>query len=255
MKVTASIFAVLSFLTLGVAQDPDLKELSSKIEKGTETSRLKAIEQAGQLGEKGKPLLRTLSTGMLAKEQKVRVASAAAMKLIDDNVADLAVKLILNFDKVDFEVIQKQGASVVEPLVPLLINRFDFLLNQPRPSDAILSKSQLILNCLYTNAPNDDDVNKLILRVLKSPLKHLQHTGVIGARLIKDGRKGMDDIIRIAKICPDEGIRLEAIKSVIELTDDDNRKTVTKSLSEIRFDNSETIRKAVDNALDKIKSK
>src|SRR5207245_2069538 len=114
---------------------------------------------------------------------------------------------------------------------------------------------QLILNCLFSCAPDDPATNKVILKALKSQDVRLQHTGVVGARSVKDGKLGIADVLRVARLCPNEGVRLDAIRTAVALADSKNKATIEKSLGEIRFDRSETIRKAADDALEKIRDK
>lgn len=253
--IAGSSALLLSSPALGLAEPPDLKSLSGKIDKGKPAERVKAIQEAGELGHKGQPVLRNLAMAMMAKEKDVRVAAATAMKQIDSRVTELAVKLLVNPADVNFEEVLKEDKAEVEPLVPIFVFQYESLTNQRAPSEDTLKKAQLILNCIFTCAPDDPLSSSTILKALKSNSINLQHTGVVGARVVKDGKAGITDVLRIAKRCPNEGIRLDAIRTATELCDAENKAVISKGLGEIQFDKSEVVRKAVDKALEQIKDK
>jgi HEAT repeat protein len=251
-----------SFMLAGVlflspirGDDPDLKELAEGIDRGSPELRVKSMERAGEMGPKARSLLRNMANALLSREKKVRDAALTAMKRIDDNVGTMAAKILVNFNDVNMEDVTKQGAEVAEPLLPLLIRQYETLVGTAKPSDRDLSKAQTVLDCLYLCTPEDAESNKVILKALKSPHVKLQHTGVIAARTMKDGKKGVPDVLRIAKTCPNEGIRLEAIRTAGMLADATNKATVAKSLGELRLDKSEAVRRAVDDALEKVNAK
>src|SRR5207245_1582589 len=113
---------------------------------------------------RAKGVLRNLAAATLDPTQKVRIAAANSMKSIDEHIAGLAVKLILNLEEINFDEIQKQGADVVEPLIPILVHQYEAIVS-PRPAKAIpIAKAQLILNCLFSCAPDDPATNKVILK-------------------------------------------------------------------------------------------
>lgn len=258
------------------AVDPDLKELAVQIEKGTKNSKLKALEEAGAQGAKAKLLLRPIATAMLNRDKDVKIAATDAMKKIDDHVEAIAVKLLIQFEQVELVELMKEGKEVIDPLVPLLLNNYERLLDSRPQNGATLTKMQLILDCLYVNVPDDPGANAAILKALKSPHIQLQHTGVIASRLIKDGKKGLQDVMRIAKVCPNEGIRVLAVSTIPYLLDENrriqaglaalfgqaattpiwsdevNRKLALKSLKELRLDTTEAVRDAAGRAIELI---
>ncbi len=192
---------------------------------------------------------------MLDSKKEIRVAATSAMKPVDTTVAEIAAKLLLNFKDVDLEDLLKQGKDVVEPLVPILAFQFESIAGLPSRDDAALGKAQLLLNCLFSCAPNDPLSNKAILKALRSNEIRFQHTGVVGARSIKDGKSGIADVLRVAKRCPNESVRIDAVQTALELADKTNKEVIIKSLGELQLDRSEKIRKAVDSALEKLKEK
>jgi hypothetical protein len=255
MYAFCKILVGLVFFNPVVTDEPDLKGLSTKIDRGTPEQRIKAIEQAGELGPKAKGLLRSIVNAMLTRERKVRDAAVVAMKKIDEHVGNLALKLLLNFDDVDFDGLLKEGTEVIEPLLPILFYRYELLTGSAQPGDYNLARAQKLLDCMYTWTPEDPDCNKIMLKALKSSHIKLQHTGVMAARTMKQGKQGLKDVLRIAKFCPNEGIRAEAVYTAAKLADGSTKASVLKALGEMRLDRSEIVRKAVDDALEKVNAK
>ena len=256
------------------AAEPDLRALALQIEKGTSAAKIKALQEAGAIGPKAKALLRPIALAMLSRDKEVKSAAANAMRKIDDNVEAVALKLLLQFDDVNIEDMAKQGKDVIDPLLPLILYNYEKLIEPRVPSDEQFRKAQMLLNCIFVHTPDDPATNLVILKAMKSNHVRLQHTGVVGSQFIKDGKKGLNDVYRIAKICPNEGVRVDAvvaITSIIEnmrrhshvvaavvgmpatlpnFIEDTMRQKALKELRELRLDKSEAVRTAVGKALD-----
>jgi HEAT repeat protein len=238
-------------------KDPHVRELAQKIDKGGTTASIEAMNEAAKLGAAAKPLLPRIVNAMTSHQKDVRKSAYEALHTLDDNLYNLATKLILAPDQVNLDEVDRQGPDVVIPLAPLLARLVEEMLNDkhaPEFSPKLLN-SERSLMLLIEHAPDDPSTRKAVLKSLKSPLPGFQYRGCMCSKRIKNGQEAMPDVIRIARVATQENVKIEAIHTATDLADDKSKPAVVKMLYDLRRDKNENIRREVEEALGKLKEK
>ncbi len=230
--------------------------------------RIKGVEMIGELGAKGKTARRDLCEAMLDKtSQKVRTAAADALEKVDKPMADMAVKIYINLDAKTVEAAAKLKEEG-EPLAPLILSLATQVSTGALAKQIPMGTLKTCLRTLSEIAPNDTQVNRMVIEAITfansdflraykgdaNDLQPIRHEAVVLVRDLKNAKLALKPLL-IAAQTYRSNTRLEAIKSLVAIYDENNDKAINKCLSDMRLDSDEKVRKAVDAANEAIKAK
>ncbi|HJT78376.1 MAG TPA: hypothetical protein VJ739_14325 [Gemmataceae bacterium] len=244
-----------------------LKTYMSSLRSRNFSERLKAAEGIGELGPKAKPARRALCEAMLDPNQRVRTAAADALKRVDPEMAELAISIYVNFS---VEAIGKAGQLKEdgEPLTPLVLEFAKQLATGTRgPRDVGRGAGPPLPTCLVTLANiarQDEEANRLMIGLITfqnaryhafwGPYEPVHHAAIVAVRDMKNAKRALAPLL-VAARTDSETNRLEAIRSLEAIYDENNDKAIRQVLESMRFDKSEAIRKAVEDFMQRLKEK
>jgi hypothetical protein len=84
--------------------------------------------------------------------------------------------------------------------------------------------------------------------------ERVRHAAITHIRDMKNAKQALKQLLLVSRT-DSETNRLEAIESLLSIYDENNDKAISKVLEGMRFDKSESVRKAVEQAVDKLKKK
>src|SRR5437588_5909336 len=227
------------------------------------SERIKAAHVLGELGVQGKPVRGLLCRAMLDSYQTVRVAAADALKSIVPKIQYLAVALVTEKDSsrrhellTNIQDLKEDG----EPLAPLVANSAKITASHavidtngrtlPRDENAL---SQEITTLSYI-AKNDMASYKLIASALDNGSEHVRLSAVQSVARMKHGPLAIKKLITLIKTDTTKN-RIAAIHTLSVIADKSTEEMVTAAIAGQRYHAEESIRKAVEEALNKLENK
>jgi HEAT repeat protein len=217
------------------------------------SERLHAAHVLGELGEAGKPVRGFLCAAMLDPVPDIRVAAADALKNIDPKMQYLAVTLVT----------EKDGGRLAE-----LLGRIQNLEDDGEPlaplvaygafaSAAADNENHLLapeLAALSHIARNDLPSCRLIASALANPEESVRATALRSLARMKHGKLAVRTIIALLKTDTPAN-RIAAIETLTALADESTEEVIAHAIAALRYHEDESIRRAVDAALNKLQSK
>jgi HEAT repeat protein len=214
--------------------------------------RIKALEALGMLGEQARPALRLISAATIDEDRRVRVAAADALKRIDRQISELAVKLLFAVPLYGraasnpahiYQAMVRLGDEA-EPLTPLILMSFKLSL----AASDVRGIAQEV-DVLSNIAKKDESACRLIrtgllsldTRVRNAALKALpkmQHAATAIPQLIARARTNDEPLNLVA-----------AIEALVILVSKDNKASVIDAINDLRFHPDDRVRRAVEAAL------
>jgi hypothetical protein len=217
------------------------------------SERLKAAHVLGELGEAGRPVRGLLCRAMLDPVPEVRVAAADALKSIDPKMQYLAVTLAMEKDTARLKdllgKIQKLEDDG-EPLAPLVA--YGVILSATTNNEAGLLIPQL--DALSHIARNDMVAYKLIASALANEDAEIRAAGLRAMSRMKHGKLALRDILKLLKTDTPAN-QVAAIQALTTLADESTQEIIAAAIAAQRYHDEESVRKAVDTALNKLRSK
>lgn len=224
--------------------------------------RIKAAEALGELGFKAKSARRALCAAMLDASPAARAAAADALKKVDAEIAELAVRICVNQS---VEAVYKAGLlrEEGEPLTPLILTLARQLsIGMRTGADGRYVESPPLSICitsLTAIAAADAMVCKFVVTMINyngnaSNQEAVRHAALVGIRDMKNAKTALLALLAAAQT-DTEGNRLEAIHSLQNIYDENNDRAILKVLTSMRFDKNAAVRRAVNQALDKLEKK
>ncbi len=249
------------------------------------TERKKAAEVLGALGKSGQLARRDLCQSMMDSSRNVRIAAADALKAIDESTYKLATAIYINVDQLALQKAATLGLAA-EPLTPLLLrlaeNSSKTALSAAtayastgksysQAASVVAYNVRLLEGCmaaLAAAAPRDPHANKLIIHSLSFQLpnhrsrptyfdsesQRVRAAALVSLRSLANIKQALKPLQKVATSDVAKN-RIAAIGLLASIHDADNGAAVRKTLEGVRFDNDETIRLAVEQALKKIDAK
>ena len=187
----------------------------------------------------------------------VRTAAADALKKIDEQLHELAVSILVN-NNIGAVATAAKLENDGEPLVPAILHLAKLLSQQvtTRSYAANQEAFSLTLTALVRIDKADKAVNKLVLDCIspknRNPYARLRAVTLVTD--IKDGKKGLSDLLLLAKT-DQQAIRLKAIEALVAIADETNNEKIAKTLEGMRYDLDPAIRKAAVETADKLNGK
>jgi HEAT repeat protein len=216
------------------------------------SDRIKAAHVLGELGEQGKPVRRLLCRAMLDNFTGVRVAAADALKNIDPKIQYLAVSYVSEkSESIRGDLLRKIEALKEdgEPLTPLVEKSAK--MSAQAPHVGLLAQEITTLGAI---AKNDLSTAKLIISALNNTDRSVRHSSLQVLGGMKHGRLATSKIMKLIKTdYPDN--RIAGIRALADLVDPSNEEIVTDAIAGQRYHEEESVRKAVEEALNKIQNK
>ena len=253
-------YVLSSLATPALAKDesPEVKALISKFKDDakskTSATRASAYKAIGELGSEGKNVRRSVSEGMLDPTAKVRIAAADALKKIDENIYNLATAIVINKDVYKIQEVRAM-ADEGEPLTSLILNyastvapTASLLAIGPRNFEARRDMT-ICIETLTAIAPDDLEVNKAVVNMLKNPNPEMRSLAVNNVKLIKNRKLALSNLLWIAQSTDAAAVRVKAITLVIEVMDENTSPPALKIIEGLRFDREVTVREVVEKVL------
>jgi HEAT repeat protein len=224
------------------------KALSSK--KASE--RMKAAQVLGELEEQGKPLRGLLCRAMLDPIPEVRTAAADALKNIDPKIQYLAVALVTeeNKGKLDqlltkLQKLEEDG----EPLAPLVAHIAIGIAAERSPY-----RLPNALTTLSHIAKRDLGACQLVASGLDNRDASVRLAALQGMTRMKHGRLAIPKMILLLKTDTAQN-RIAVIQGLAALADETTEEIVTAAITSQRYHKDESVRRAVEIALNKLQNK
>jgi HEAT repeat protein len=223
------------------------------------SERAKAAQILGELGEKGKPVRKLLCKALLDPSNSVRVAAADALKNIDPKIQYLAVKYVTEGGVLRELQNLKEDA---EPLTPLVVHsaKLSAMGGSRPPSrrggsliDPRVRLGDEIVTLSFI-AKNDPAVCKLIASALDNQDASVRYAAVQSLTRMKHGRQYVPRMLRLLKTESPHGL-IAVIEALVALADMSNEEAIVEAISNHRYHEMESVRKAVEVALNKLESK
>jgi hypothetical protein len=216
--------------------------------------RIRAAKALGELGPKANPAKHALCAAMVDTETKVREAAADALKSVDPDLQKLAVAIAVNSDFKAIETagkLKEEGESLT-PLILALAKRLSA--KTILPTDNQAQALGVTIRALAGIAPDDTDVNKLIIATLTNTNDHVRGVAIDVVLDLKNKKQAVKSLILIAKT-DNAPFRVKAIDKLVVLVEEDNEGAIAKAINAMRFDKSPEVRQAVEQAMEKLKPK
>jgi len=217
-----------------------------------QSDRIKAAHVLGELGEQGKPVRRLLCRAMLDNFTGVRVAAADALKNIDPKIQYLAVSYVSEKNEGGrgellrkIEALKEDG----EPLTPLVEKSAKT--SAQAPQVGLLAQEITTLSAI---AKNDPSIARLIRSALDNADSSVRYSALQALGGMKHGRLAISKIIKLIKNDNAEN-RIAGIRVLANLVDESTEEIVTDAITDQRYHEVEGVRKAVEEALNKIQNK
>jgi HEAT repeat protein len=221
------------------------------------SERIQAAQVLGGLGEEGKPARRLLCAAMLDPVVEVRVAAADALKNIDPKIHYQAVLLatekVTTADEVVrlvrlLEKIQKQEEDG-EPLAPLVI--FVIKIASSNGADALRNTSLTTL----THIGRKDLASYLVIaKALTDRDPAIRSIALRGLPRMKHGKLAVPKLLALLRVdLP--ALRIATIETLTDLADESTEEIIYEAIRAQRYHNDESVRTAVDTALNKLENK
>jgi hypothetical protein len=214
-----------------------------------------AAKNLGEFGGKANEARRPLCAAMNDSSGKVRVAAADALKKVDRELADHAIRLVVEQvvpTKSALDSLDDHGTALV-PLFLALAKAKDPKAPDSRSSQCIALLSQI--------APQEPEFNDLVLSTLAAA--GYSETTVAALRVIPHPQKAVPILLNMiptnavsgsAIEFHEERRSLDVIRTLVAIADkiDDKTKAqIYKTLKANRFDKRQSVREAVEAATDK----
>jgi len=223
--------------------------------------RIKAASVLGELGEQGAPARGLLCRAMLDPSPVVRVAAADALKSIDPKIHFLAVALMADRAAASdlnkrLEVLKKvrelkEDGWPLSPLVATDARGLALIARERTPQERLLVAD---LECLGAIARKDLAAARIITSELASQSPVVRRAALVALRDMKHGRLAVRHIIPMLRVEGDAN-RAAAVETLAALADESNEEIVAAAIAGQRYHDSETVRRAVELALNKIRGK
>jgi hypothetical protein len=97
-------------------------------------------------------------------------------------------------------------------------------------------------------ATDDPAANKLVLAAISHKAAQVRATAIETIVNMSQARHALNPLLVIAA-ADQENLRLRAFQVLVSIADENNKATIRKTLIGMRYDNSPTIREAVEAAL------
>jgi hypothetical protein len=214
--------------------------------------RAKAAEVLGELKEEGKPVRGLLCRAMLDPYENVRVAAADALKNIDPKMQYLAVTLVSEKDPVRLTSLLGKIQKLEDEGEPLA-----FLVAHGAIRSAAANVNNLLapeLATLSYIARNDLPSCNLIASALANRDFQVRADAMRGLARMKHGKLAVPKILALLKTDIPAN-RVIAIETLTALADPSTEEMIAETIAAQRYHAEETVRKAVEAALNKLQSK
>jgi hypothetical protein len=177
----------------------------------------------------------------------------------------MAVAIYVNHK---IEVVEKAGQlkEEGEPLTPLVLRLASQLSAGVRIQDRFPNPLTTCVVTLASIARTDEAVNKFMIGAITfnnprygsnypfDTSESVRHAAITHIRDMKNAKQALKQLLLVCQT-DSETNRLEAIESLLSIYDENNDKAISKVLERMRFDKSESVRKAVEQAVDRLKKK
>ncbi|MDB5312352.1 MAG: repeat protein [Gemmataceae bacterium] len=239
--------------------------LKEDLKSKTPSTRAGAYTAMGELGTKARSLRRTLCEGMMDKAPVAKTAAADALKKVDDEIYRMATALLINRDFKQMPLAQKMNSGA-EPVAPIILKLAESL--SPTASLSTVgvdvgtrvkieqSRDELVscVGTLALIAPEDEQVNKAIIKMLANPIPELRATALSQVPAIKNRKLALTGVLLIAGSQANTPlVRAQAIRLAPVLVDVNTTPNARKVIESLRFDQAEMVRNAVSEVMEKLK--
>jgi tetratricopeptide (TPR) repeat protein len=219
---------------------PDLRPKKTATEE-----RLRAMEDVKRLRkDEAKSFRRVLVLCLLDPSAEVKRASTNALHEIDPDCTERALRVLHNFSaKVIEEVRQLEREA--EPLLPLLIYHYSSRASSKKMKKdvAFRDEARELLVALAHAGPDDPVVNELVLEALRPHNQWpLCYTAAVLCTVIKDGSKGVPDIVHFIKSSAPKERRVGAMACLVRLAAVSGDKRAADAVEDFRGNTDEEIR-------------
>jgi hypothetical protein len=229
-----------------------LKENAINLRSKIGSERVKAAEVLGELKEQGKPVRGLLCQALLDPYEAVRVAAADALKNIDPKMQYLAVGLLTEEDAskvrellAKIQKLEEDG----EPLSRLVVHCAQ---RSAAVNDVgILSQE---LTTLSHIAKNDRTACRAIISALGNPSELVRRSAIQALSRMKHSGLALSRLLTLLQTETPEN-RLAVIHTLVTAADKTTEETVAKAIAGQRLHKEEKVRRAVDEALNKLQYK
>lgn len=219
--------------------------------------RIQAARVLGGLGEQGKAARRHLCAAMLDPVVEVRVAAADALKIIDPKMHYLAVVLATekvesptDVDRVEklLEKLQKLKEDG-EPLAPLVAHVVKYA-----ASSGVHTLLLTSLATLSRIGRKDLFSYRVIATALNNRDPSIRAIALRGLAGMKHGKLAVPKILALLRMETPPN-RIAAIETLAVLADESTEEIIADAIASQRYHNEESVRRAVDAALNKLENK
>jgi HEAT repeat protein len=221
------------------------------------SERIQAARVLGGLSDQGKPARRHLCAAMLDPVLEVRVAAADALKNIDPKMHYLAVvlateKVASNYDARRVETLLAKIQKLQEdgePLAPLVIHVVKFAVSSGTHS--LLTTS---LTTLSRIGRKDLSSYRVVATALNNRDPSIRVIALRGLARMKHGKLAVPKILALLRMETPLN-RIAAMEALAALADESTEEIVAEAIAAQRYHNEESVRRAVDAALNKLENK
>lgn len=231
-----------------------LKENAITLASSKWSDRSKAAQVLGELGEAGKPARGLLCRAMLDRVPQVNVAAADALKKIDPKIQYLAVALLTEEGGAKRkEIFDKIGTmeDEAQPLSPLVAHSaFLSAAKGDRGTDALSQE----VGVLSRIAKNDLAACKIVASALNNSSGEVRRSAIESLRGMKHGGLAVSKLITLLKTEMTTN-RIVVIKTLTIIADKKTEEIIAAAIGAQRYHKEESIRKAVEEALNKLENK
>jgi HEAT repeat protein len=229
-----------------------IKENALNLRSKKASERVKAAQVLAELKEDGKPVRGILCRAMLDQNVDVRVAAADALKSIDPKMQYLAVGLVTDDNSVGYagfltkiQQLEEDG----EPLSPLVAQRA--ILGATAKNPPYLGQELTVLSHI---AKNDRAAFALISSALGHDSAQVRQSAIQALPRMKHGALAVPALLRLLQADTTDN-RIAAIQVLVALADKKTEETIAEAISAQRYHKEEKVRRAVDEALNKLENK
>jgi HEAT repeat protein len=229
-----------------------LKENAINLRSNIGSERVKAAEVLGELKEQGKPVRGLLCQALLDPYEAVRVAAADALKNIDPKMQYLAIGLLTEEDaskrKELLAKIQKLEEDG-EPLSRLIVHSAKR--SAARNDVGTLGQE---LTALSHIAKNDRTACRAIILALGHSSELVRRSAIEALARMKHSGLALSSLLTLLRTETPEN-RVAVIRTLVAAADKTTEEMVAKAIAGQRLHKEEKVRRAVDEALNKLQYK